>query len=192
MAWAGHVGCLLRVNPLGVSGYWGIVGVGLLRVILPWALYVLLLPCWALLTWTCLMTKFSMLSCLTCSSKYVSINHSLSTPNQKGTFALASKFWRSPRRTLHDLVGHLPVFFKEKTRNEIFLDLGVFCLSTLSDSPFGGLTSSSHVSVVFSDGNASLVVKDLLEVALGVFDFHSLQDVRGVDGVLVVNSQLVS
>lgn len=57
--------------------------------ILPWALYVLLLPFAALLVWTWSILKFF---------KFLAL-------------ALASKFCNSPRTTLTDFYGHLPIVF---------------------------------------------------------------------------------
>jgi hypothetical protein len=78
---------------------------------------------------------------------------------------------------LTDFVGHLP----EESAHR-----------TLSDSEFGGLSSTTSGTSISSVRDASLVLQDLIEVFLCGLDGHTLQSSGSVVGVLEVGSDVVA
>ena len=64
--------------------------------------------------------------------------------------------------------------------------------STLGDSEFAGLGSSTSSTCISSVWDTSLVLKNLIEVLLGSLDRHSLQNSSGIVGVLEVSTEVVT
>jgi hypothetical protein len=124
-----------------------------------------------------------MFNCLTCLSKKKS-----DSAEAKGSYiSIGFQVLEQPQKHLAGFGG--PSTYFPHQYEPMILSL---VLVTLSDSPFGGLASSSDMSVVEADWDASLVVENLLQVFLGVLEFHALENVGSIDGVFVVNSKLIS
>ena len=68
----------------------------------------------------------------------------------------------------------------------------LFGPSSLSKSPFFGLSTSSSTSFVFGEGDTSSVIENFIQILFGFFNKHSTDGLSGLVGVLEMNSKVES
>ena len=68
----------------------------------------------------------------------------------------------------------------------------LFGPSSLSKSPFFGLSTSSSATFVFGEGDTSSVIENFIQILFSFFNKHSTDGLSGLVGVLEVNSKVES